>query len=131
MADLVITSTDVQAISGSTITQDAEVPIVAGKLVYSVDSKWQLLNASISATPYLTLNDGAASQPITAINTGVVDIGVLMTQGMPLFVSPNSGFISDAIADIIAPNYVTIIGYPDVTINQIILSPYIITNPRV
>lgn len=130
MANLTIAAADVLYITGTTVSKNAGVAIVAGQVIYIDGSNlFQLGIVSSSITPYMALNGGVAGQPITAIATGTVDIGTALVQGLPLFVSPTAGSVSDAIADIVSPNYVNVLGYPSTTANYLIISPYLIPNP--
>ena len=127
MSDLTITPGDVLFVSGNKVTWNAGVAILAGKVIYpDSGSVWQLANNSMSIRPFISLNDAVVGQPVTAIEAGVVDIGAVLVQGMPLFISPNGGMISDSIADILTTKYVTVIGYPAQTANYLTISPYLI-----
>jgi len=120
MADLSITATSVELVSGSTGTKDAAESITAGQVLYLTSNGEVGVasndNANKDTVEGLALNGAAAGQPVTYAKTGAeVTIGATLTVGT-FYVLSASGAISP-IDDMATSDYVALLGYGKTTAN--------------
>lgn len=114
MADLVITASNVDRVSGSQRSAEAGVAITAGDCVY-IDTAGlvQLAQKDVSvveaAASGIALNDAGIGQPCTYQISGVVDLGAVLTAGEVYVVGAAAGGIAP-VADVIATDFATIVG---------------------
>ncbi len=114
MADLVITATDVDKISGSQRTAEAGVAITAGQSVYIdtaglaqlCEKDQTVVEAAFAG---VALNDAGVAQPVTYQVGGSIDLGAVIAAGVIYVVGAAAGAIAPS-ADVTTGNFVTIIG---------------------
>lgn len=114
MADLVITASNVDKVSGSQRTAEAGVAISAGDAVY-VDTAGLIQLCEKDQTVVeaaavgIALNDCGVSQPCTYQISGTIDVGAVLTTGEVYVVGAAPGGIAP-VADVITTNFATIVG---------------------
>jgi len=121
MADLSLTATSVDLVSGPTSTDDAGETIIAGQVLYKSSSdsllyKADATDASKDDVIGIALNGGAINQPIVyAKNGAVVTIGVA-TVVTETYILSTAGLIAP-IADLASSDYLTRLGTGITTAN--------------
>ncbi len=114
MVDLVITSTDVDKVSGSQRTAEAGVVITAGDSIY-IDAAGlaQLCEKDQTvveaAFDGIALNDAGVAQPVTYQVSGEIDLGSVLAAGIVYGVGAGPGALAP-VADITTGNFGTVVG---------------------
>ena len=114
MADLVITSSDVDRVSGSQRTTEAAVAVSAGAPVF-LDANGLAnpcqhdVDAASAAAVGIALHDAGAGQPLTYQVSGVVDLGSVLTVGDVYVVGAGAGAIAP-VADVGIGDFMTVLG---------------------
>lgn len=114
MADVSITATDVDLVSGSKETRDAAETITAGQWLYEASSTTVGVatnnDAAKDTVVGIALNGGAADQPIVyAKHNSVVDIGAVATVS-EVYLLSTTGSMSP-VADKATNDYVSMVAY--------------------
>ena len=123
MADLVIDPTLVEVVSGAPFVYDAVVDIEAGIPCVLDGNTWKKADATALLGNYgISVNNAYAGQPLSVLTTGVIDLGVAVSQGFLYVVSPTGGI--DLISALVATNFTNILGYGSDTANQLIIKRY-------
>jgi len=116
MADLSITAAEVLWVSGPKETKNAKVAITAGEVVFDSAGEYDLADNDVDEATAnargIALNNAAAGQPLSIINTsGVVTLGAsaLVVEGAVYVLSSTAGGIAPA-ADLGSSDYTTVLG---------------------
>ena len=116
MADQSVTAADVTKVSGTEAHGTSGAAGTAGMPVYKDSADSNNLNPADSSTAAkaaavgLLLNSApGADQPVTYLMDGVLDPGFTATEGVPYWVSENSGKICP-FADLATDEFVTYLG---------------------
>ena len=125
MADMVITATETLVIAGAEYeTAIAGEAVTAGMAVYKHTDGTLLKSVTTTAVTAaccgITLNGGAAGQPIRYVKQGPVDPGGTVVVGTVYAVTDTAGGLGD-FAERATPDFVTIIGI-GITASQIMVN---------
>lgn len=119
MADLSITAANVLPVDGvgkNTATGTSAGIITAGEPIYLASANSNKVTkceaddtAAAAACVGIAINDAAASQSVTYLKSGNLDINAVATKGTVYVVSAAAGKIAP-VADLVSTNFVTILG---------------------